>query len=54
MPTTIGVQLTFGANWFFSGHDNKITADLSLLDLDQAAAPPLEDRRFRLQWDISF
>ena len=47
-------ELTFAANWFFSGHDNKVTADFSRLDLEQAEAPTLGDHRFRLQWDISF
>lgn len=47
-------ELTFGANWFFSGHDNKLTADFSRLELEQAAAPTLVDHRLRVQWDISF
>jgi len=47
-------ELTFGANWFFSGHDNKLTADFSRLELDQSEAPRLRDYRFRLQWDVSF
>jgi hypothetical protein len=48
-------ELTFGANWFFHGHDNKITVDFSRLELDQAApAPVLRDHRLRVQWDVSF
>ena len=47
-------ELTFGANWFFHGHDNKVTADVSRLELDQPRGPTLRDHRFRLQWDISF
>jgi hypothetical protein len=47
-------ELTFGANWFFSGHDNKLTADVSRLELDQGAATTLRDYRLRVQWDISF
>jgi hypothetical protein len=47
-------ELTFGVNWFFVGHDNKLTADVSRLELDQPDAPTLRDHRFRLQWDVSF
>ena len=47
-------EWTLAANWFFSGHDNKLTADFSRLELDQADGPTLSDHRFRFQWDISF
>jgi hypothetical protein len=47
-------ELTFGANWFFQGHDNKLTADVSRLELEQTDGPTIRDHRFRLQWDISF
>jgi hypothetical protein len=47
-------ELIFCANWFFAGHDNKLTADFSRLDLDQADGPTLRDHRLRVQWDISF
>lgn len=47
-------ELTFGANWFFDGHDNKATLDLSRLTLEEPGAPELSDVRLRLQWDISF
>ena len=47
-------EWTFGANWFFSGHDNKLTADVSWLALEQPGAPTLRDTRFRFQWDVSF
>lgn len=46
-------ELTFGANWFFSGHDNKLTVDLSRLTLDQPDGR-LDDVRVRFQWDVSF
>jgi len=45
---------SLGVNWFFSGHDNKITFDFSWLTMEQLAATTLSDSRFRLQWDISF
>ncbi|MGL1885452.1 MAG: porin [Reichenbachiella sp.] len=46
-------EYSIGANYFFSGHRNKLTADISLLeniDFDDAD----DDVRFRIQWDISF
>ena len=46
-------ELTFGANWFFAGHRNKLTADTSRLSLET----PAQDYsvwRVRLQWDLSF
>ena len=48
-------EFTAGANWFFAGHNNKITADYSYLTLDDdVAMRDLHDHRFRVQWDISF
>jgi hypothetical protein len=47
-------ELTVCANWFFSGHANKLTADVSRLDLARPDAPASTEHRFRLQWDISF
>jgi phosphate-selective porin OprO and OprP len=46
-------ELTLGANWFFSGHRNKISADVSRLELE-APGDDHSDWRFRLQWDVSF
>ncbi len=48
-------ELTLGANWFFNGHNNKITVDLSRLTLDDNLLG-LDDseNRLRLQWDVSF
>jgi hypothetical protein len=56
-------EITFGANWFFRGHRNKLTLDISYLDfeyLEVAVAPgemkEIEGRglRGRLQWEVSF
>ncbi|MEM7413480.1 MAG: porin [Myxococcota bacterium] len=48
-------EFTLGANWFFWGHNNKITADWSYLTLDDdVLRRDVFDHRFRLQWDISF
>ena len=46
-------ELTLAANWFFNGHRNKLTADLSRVNRKGT-----EDRdsnnRIRLQWEWSF
>ncbi len=43
------------ANWFFSGHNNKITADWSHLNLeDRVVGRRVNDNRFRVQYDVSF
>jgi hypothetical protein len=47
-------ETTFGVNWFFARHDNKLTFDVSRLSLERVESPPLDDSRVRLQWDISF
>jgi len=48
-------EYTVAANWFFSGHNNKITLDYSYLTLDDdVLARNVSDNRVRLQWDISF
>jgi len=47
-------ELSFGANWFFAGHDNKLTADFSAFDLETAPGTTVTDQRIRLQWDLSF
>ena len=48
-------ELTVGANWFFSGHNNKLTVDLSRLTVDDGLLG-LDDseNRLRFQWDVSF
>ena len=48
-------EFTAAANWFFSGHDNKLTLDYSHLTLDDdVLSRNVSDDRVRLQWDISF
>lgn len=46
-------ELTLAGNWFFDGHRNKLTADVSRLT-DSTSGPEAVTNRFRLQWDISF
>jgi len=45
-------EFTFGVNWFFNGHRNKLTSDVSRLKIDDPKGEA-RDWRFRLQWDIS-
>lgn len=48
-------EYTVGLNWFFKGHNNKLTLDWSHLTLDDDFLSEDEsDNRVRLQWDISF
>ena len=48
-------ELTVGANWFFSGHNNKVTVDFSRLTLDDGLFGFNDsENRFRVQWDVSF
>jgi phosphate-selective porin len=48
-------ELTIGANWFFAGHNNKLTLDYSWLDIEDSQLFLEEsDNRLRLQWDVSF
>ncbi len=54
-------EYTLGFNWFFAGHRNKLTLDVSHLTLSALDDddPMVEDKtlseqRVRLQWDVSF
>jgi len=46
-------ETTVGANWFFSGHRNKLTADISRV-VRRDVADNQTETRVRLQWDVSF
>jgi phosphate-selective porin OprO/OprP len=48
-------EYTFAANWFFKGHNNKVTLDLSRLTIDDGLVNLSDtENRVRLQWDVSF
>ena len=47
-------EFTLGANWFFHGHRNKLTVDVSRLEVDFPAASEETATRVRMQWDVSF
>ena len=46
-------ELTLVGNWYFSGHDNKLTFDVSRLGVDDATGSG-SGWRARAQWDVSF
>jgi len=47
-------EYTLGANWFFVGHSNKLTFDVSRLTIEPTDSADLDETRVRLQWDLSF
>ena len=47
-------EATLVFNWFFAGHSNKLTLDLSRLHDNNAEIGKRWENRIRLQWDISF
>ena len=48
-------EVTLAANWFFAGHNNKLTLDYSYLTVDDGLTGIDDDaNRVRLQWDVSF
>ncbi len=54
LPENLEEEYTIGLNWFFRGHRNKLTAEISVFDF-KTDVDNFENRtRFRLQWDISF
>ena len=47
-------ELTFAGNWFFNGHNNKITVDASYLRSTLPLGSEDSGVRVRAQWDVSF
>ena len=47
-------ETTMVANWFFSGHRNKLTFDFSRLRTMANQSGRRWANRIRLQWDVSF
>lgn len=46
-------ETSVATNWFFKGHKNKLTAEVSYFNYDKTGDVPTDQWRFRLQWDIS-
>jgi len=46
-------ESTVAFNWFFNGHKNKLTTEVSYFDYQDKTLPLAQGWRFRIQWDIS-
>lgn len=46
-------ETSLAFNWFFSGHKNKLTSEISHFSFHDKNLPLAAGWRFRLQWDIS-
>lgn len=53
LPGDTEQEYTLGSNWFFNGHRNKLTLDVSRVTRRQAPETDTSNR-VRLQWDWSF
>jgi len=43
-----------GLNWYFAGHNNKLSVDFTRFDLHALNTEQFSDNRFRVQWDFTF
>ena len=53
-PHRVQDEITLVSNLFIRGHNNKVSAEVSQVRLDNDATGKDQDVRFRLQWDVSF
>lgn len=53
-PLELNKEAGFAVNWFFAGHRNKLTAEVTWFELSDPSFPVTNEARFRVQWDISF
>lgn len=47
-------EKTLAFNYFFNGHENKLTAEISRVSLDQFDTEVGDETIYALQWDVSF
>ncbi len=47
-------ELALALNWFFAGHKNKISAEITRFTFKDTSLPQKDETRFRVQYDISF
>lgn len=47
-------EWTIVGNVFFDGHNNKLTSEVSRIEVSEPGAGHADDIRWRLQWDVSF
>lgn len=48
------IETSLVFNWFFSGHKNKLTSEVTRFVFQDIALSEQDEVRLRLQWDISF
>ena len=46
-------ETSLAFNWFFNGHQNKLTFETSYFNYVKSDLDPADEWRFRVQWDIS-
>ncbi len=47
-------EVAFAINWFFNGHKNKLTAEITRFTFQDLELPQSDETRFRIQYDVSF
>jgi hypothetical protein len=47
-------EVAVAVNWFFSGHNNKLSADFGWFQSNELGDASADGTRVRVQWDISF
>ncbi|WP_040303406.1 porin [Algoriphagus machipongonensis] len=47
-------ELALAFNWFFVGHKNKLTTEITKFTFEDTSLPQSDELRFRLQYDVSF
>lgn len=51
---TLQEEKSLNLNWFFNGHKNKLSMEISNFDAEYVDGQTADQWRFRVQWDISF
>jgi phosphate-selective porin OprO and OprP len=54
IPSAFNNEFTTSVNWFFKGHNNKLSADFGYFTITDVNGNSDNASRVRLQWDISF
>lgn len=52
-PIDTGTESSMVFNWFFNGHKNKLTTEVSYFNYSEEFVQLADQWRFRVQWDIS-
>ncbi|MDN3204797.1 porin [Algoriphagus sediminis] len=47
-------EVAFAVNWFFNGHKNKLTAEITRFTFQDLELPQSDETRLRIQYDVSF